>query len=1127
MKRLLLLVTAVLATTVAALAADPPRKLIIIAGKPSHPPLMHEFRAGSLLLEKCLKGVPGLTVEVHTNGWVRDEQSFAGADAVVIYSDGGGGHPAVQGNHKEIIGSLVKRGVGFGCMHYGVEVVPAQAGAEFTDWLGGHYENSFSVNPIWEPDFKSLPQHAITRGVQPFSTKDEWYFNLRFRDGMKGVTPILVARPSDAVRDGPYVYPKGPYPHIQAAKGRDETMMWAAERPDGGRAFGFTGGHFHLNWGNEAQRKIVLNALLWLAKVEVPRNGVESRITEAELMANLDPKPAPKPQLPKAKENPKAEKGAKAAARKPVFESAVVTSKTAGHAVDVDVDITGWKELHLVVADAGDGFSCDWADWIEPRLVDASGKETKLTDLKWTSATSDFGQVRVGANAGGNPLKVGGRPVAHGIGTHANSLISFTLPEGQKFTRFKARGGLDNGGTDQAGGGATSVQFLVFAAQPDLYSVTQKRVAADTGGHEPEKATASLDVHPALQAELFASEPLMLNPTSTDIDHRGRVWVCEVVNYRRHKGRRPEGDRIIIIEDADGDGKADTMKVFAQGPQFDSAHGICVLGTPDGKGTRAIVSCGDKVFLLTDTDGDDKADKEEVLFSGISGTQHDHGIHAFTFGPDGRLYFNFGNSGKQIKNARGEPIVDLAGNTVEDKRKPYQEGMVFRCNLDGSGFETLGWNFRNNWMVAVDSFGTVWQSDNDDDGNRGVRINFVMEFGNYGYKDELTGASWGDAWKKATAKSKLPDDQKFRSHWHLDDPGVVPNLLNTGGGSPTGITVYEGSLLPAEFRGQVIHCDAGPNVTRAYPVERDGAGYKGRIVNVLEGARDRWFRPADVKVAPDGSLIVADWYDPGVGGHNMQDLDRGRLFRVTPKGHTGYKTPKFNFATVEGCIEAFKSPNSATRYVAWQALKQMPAKAETALLKIARDADTRPRARALWLIAALHEGNAPSVVAGALSEESDDLRAVGLRIARMHQLDVIPFVEKLVKDASPLVRRECAIALRHNTSPKAPALWAQLAQQHDGKDRWYLEALGIAADRQEAKFFASWLGAVGGRWSTPAARDIIWRIHTPKAAELMGKLATDKAATPAELDRYLRALDFIPKCKEKDEALAAIALGAL
>ena len=75
-----------------------------------------------------------------------------------------------------------------------------------------------------------------------------------------------------------------------------------------------------------------------------------------------------------------------------------------------------------------------------------------------------------------------------------------------------------------------------------------------------------------------------------------------------------------------------------------------------------------------------------------------------------------------------------------DQREPYQQGMVFRCNLDGSRLETLGWNFRNNWMVVPDSFGTLWQSDNDDDGNYGVRINYVMEFGNYGYREEKTGA---------------------------------------------------------------------------------------------------------------------------------------------------------------------------------------------------------------------------------------------------------------------------------------------------------------------------------------------------------------------------------------------------
>lgn len=266
------------------------RKLVMIAGKPSHPAGMHEFNAGVLLLAQCLKQVDDLDVSLHRNHWVSDEKVFEDCDAVLIYADGGKGHPAVQGNHKETLGKLMNRGVGLMCAHYGVEVLKEQAGKEFQDWIGGYYEHAFSCNPIWEPEFTQFPDHPVARGVKPFKAKDEWYFNMRFRDGMKGVTSLLQAAPTDATRDGPYVYPKGPYPHIQADKGRVETMMWAVERPDGGRGVGFTGGHYHSNWGIDGFRRIVLNALLWISKVDVPTNGVDSSLPEGELLKNLDPK---------------------------------------------------------------------------------------------------------------------------------------------------------------------------------------------------------------------------------------------------------------------------------------------------------------------------------------------------------------------------------------------------------------------------------------------------------------------------------------------------------------------------------------------------------------------------------------------------------------------------------------------------------------------------------------------------------------------------------------------------------------------------------------------------------------------------------------------------------------------
>lgn len=299
---LLLLLT--LPSTLSAATPDGKKKLVIIAGKPSHPPLMHEFRAGSLLLAKSLKAVPDFVVEVADMGWVKDEATFKDADAVVIYADGGGGNPAIQDDHTETLKALARRGCGIGFMHYGVETPAAKGGPEFQQWIGGYYEDKFSVNPMWEPQFEKLPVHPVTRGVEPFQIKDEWYFNIRFKPGFSAdgtseveglkFTPILVAKPSDAVRNGPYVYPPGPYPHIQAESGRAEAMMWCVERQDGGRGFGFTGGHYHTNWGNPNFRRTVLNALVWLTGAEVPVSGVDSRVNGDDLKENLDPKGKPK-----------------------------------------------------------------------------------------------------------------------------------------------------------------------------------------------------------------------------------------------------------------------------------------------------------------------------------------------------------------------------------------------------------------------------------------------------------------------------------------------------------------------------------------------------------------------------------------------------------------------------------------------------------------------------------------------------------------------------------------------------------------------------------------------------------------------------------------------------------------
>ena len=626
----------------------------------------------------------------------------------------------------------------------------------------------------------------------------------------------------------------------------------------------------------------------------------------------------------------------------------------------------------------------------------------------------------------------------------------------------------------------------VYDLTDTLLTEDQKRLSIN--------ALKGLVITPGLKIQTMATEPTLINPTNIDVDEKGRVWVTEAYNYRfqiNNNKPRTEGDRILILEDKDGDGRLETSKVFYQGPELNAPLGISV------QGNRVIISQSPNVWVFYDDNNDDKADRKEILFQGIGGEQHDHGMHSFTFGPDGKLYFNFGNSGLTLKDKNNKVVLDQDGDEIGPGK--YREGMVFRSDPDGSNVECLGHNFRNNFELAVDSYGTIWQSDNDDDGNRGVRINFVMEYGNYGYKDEITGASW------QAKRTNLEDSIPLR-HWHLNDPGVVPNLLQTGAGSPTGILLYEGSLLPEPFQNQIIHSDPGPNVVRAYPLKKNGAGYTAGILNILKGENDQWFRPSDVCIAPDGSLIVADWYDPGVGGHRVGDLQRGRIYRIAPNV-SQYKIPLNDYSTPGGAIIALQNPNLAVRRHAWLALQGMGGKAVPGLEKLWRKASNpRMRARAFWVLVKMPNGK--KYINEAIKDPNPDIRITGIRAARQLNSDIIPLVKKLANDLDPQVRRESIIALRHNKSPEAAELWARLATQYDGNDRWYLEALGIASDKQWDSFFEAYLQKNTNPLLNPAGRDIIWRARTEKTIPYLATLASDNQYNLKSRLRYFRAFDF-------------------
>lgn len=624
----------------------------------------------------------------------------------------------------------------------------------------------------------------------------------------------------------------------------------------------------------------------------------------------------------------------------------------------------------------------------------------------------------------------------------------------------------------------------------------------------PQNALASMSVADGMTLNLFASEPMVVNPTNIAIDARGRIWVCEGRNYRLFANPDnpydDKGDRILILEDTDQDGIADTVKVFYQGEDVNSALGIVVLGN------KVIVSASPNILVFTDVDGDDVPDTKEIMFSGMKGVDHDHGAHAFIFGPDGRLYFNYGNEGQHLLDRDGDQIVDIHGEKINASGKPYHQGMAFRCEMDGSNVEVLGHNFRNPYELVIDSYGGLWQSDNDDDGNRGTRINFLMEYGNYGYRDKMTGASWHE--RRVGWSDSIP-----LRHWHLNDPGTVPNLLQTGSGSPTGMVFYEDVLLPEKYRNQMIHTEPGHNVVRSYIVEDDGAGYKAYIENMVTSTDD-WFRPDDVAVAPDGSLFISDWYDGGVGGHKAEDIARGRIYHLTTK--QGYTPPKYDFSSGEGAAEGLLSNNMDVFYRSWQKLHEMQEAAEPFLNEISKKGDVA-KARALWL-GAMIPSKSTIYLNRAITDSNPKIRMQGLRMVRYVAADEITdYVAKVANDPSPQVRREAAIALKYIGTDAAAKLWAELAAQHTAGDRWQLEALGIGADQYPDLYFNRWKEMAGDQWNNAAGSEIVWRSGARSTVPLLAELIKSDDLPSEKIASYFRAFHF-KEHPQKNEILFSL-----
>lgn len=662
---------------------------------------------------------------------------------------------------------------------------------------------------------------------------------------------------------------------------------------------------------------------------------------------------------------------------------------------------------------------------------------------------------------------------------------------------------------------------------------------------EVSKKEVDLYVPDDLEVTLWAETPMFYNPTNMDIDYRGRIWITEAVNYRNYNNdstkffHHPKGDRVMILEDTNHDGKADRSKVFVQDEDILSPLGIAVIGN------KVIVSCSPNLIIYTDENGDDVPDKKEILLTGFGGKDHDHSLHAVYAGPDGKWYFNVGNAGPHIVKDKsgwtlragsiyegGSPYNNNNhGNMKSDDGKVYVGGLALRVNPDGTGLKVMGYNFRNSYEIIPDSHGNLWQNDNDDQVVT-CRTTWLMEGGNAGYFSDDGTRYW--------QADQRPGQDIFTAHWHQDDPGVMPAGDRTGAGAPTGIVVNESDALGKQYLGMLLSADAGRNTIFGYHPSIKQSGYDlGKRSNFITSLKEdnpsyvwndslqnrdkeKWFRPSDVTIGTDGAIYVCDWYDPVVGGHEIRDsFGFGRIYRIAPKNKK-LISPAIDINTLQGQIEALKSPAINVRNIGYQKLLQQGNAIIPSVKALLNDNNPYIRARAVWLLAQIPNGK--PIVEQLLNAKDEQLRATAYKAVCATVKDILPYAQKMLNDSSPFVRREVAVSMKdlpyHQTKP----LLLQLIKMYDGTDRWYLETLGAVLQGHEADIYPDIIQLFAKdipptQWSKQMAA-FAWRLHPPQSISALTLRAKDKALAPKERQDAITSLAFINQKAAVDSMLA-------
>ncbi|MDE0839106.1 MAG: dehydrogenase [Kiritimatiellae bacterium] len=634
---------------------------------------------------------------------------------------------------------------------------------------------------------------------------------------------------------------------------------------------------------------------------------------------------------------------------------------------------------------------------------------------------------------------------------------------------------------------------------------------------------------------VWAKSPLFFNPTNMDIDEKGRIWVAEGRNYRGRKGCA-EGDRIVVLEDADGDGVAETSHVFVQSKNLVSPLGVAVVDN------KVIVSQPPDLIVFTDVNRnavfDEGVDTRDVLLTGFDGRNHDHSLHSVTVGPSGQWYFNHGNKGSSVTDKEGWHLN--AGSLYSSRGvsgKPSSDGQVYvggvalRMNADGTGLRPIGHNFRNSYEQAITSFGDVFQNDNDDP--PACRTAWLMEYGNMGYSSRNGLRKWHS--------DKVGGQATPVAEWRQEDPGVVPAGDVYGGGAPTGIAVYENGIMENALRGYVINCEPARNTLFGYHPQAKGAGLTlperdifltTNPEGIFAGVDFRnaggnaghmsLFRPSDVAIGPDGAIYVADWFDYRVGGHSTRDAEQtGTIYRIAPKG-AKLSIPTFDLNTIAGQITALKSPAPNVRELGRAKLEAGGAASVAAVKALLADPNPYIQARAIWLLAKLGPAGLKAVEQRLLHADPQ-MRIAAFRALRHEGQDVLLHAASLAKDKDATVRREVALALRYIPFVQCKDILMDLANGHDGVDRYYVEAFGIACTDKEENIYAALKVARQGKTGfDPVYANLVWRLQPVSAIPELEGWALDPARDEATRRAMLFSISLI-EARQAAEAMVKIA----